>query len=63
MWNDMFSILKYVCKEKLLFLVSLPNSFSTWKNKQHFSSFGDQIIFFRLNSKKVLPGNVAWVIS
>lgn len=52
MWDDIVSILKYVCKEKLLFLVSLPNSYSTWKNKQHFSSFGDQIGFFRLNSKK-----------
>lgn len=34
MWNGLLSILKYVCKEKLLFLVGLPKSFSTQKTNK-----------------------------
>lgn len=63
MWNGLLNILEYVYKEKLLFLVGVPKSFRTQKTQKHFSSFDDQMVFVRLNAKKVLTGHIAWVIN
>lgn len=61
MWNSLLSILKYVYRERLFILVGLPKS--VLRKKILVPLFDDQMFFARLNTKKVSPSHISWVIS